>query len=160
MQQQWNRDIRLRHFLFTTSDINTTVLYYRSPTVKRIEHRALLYPFWHRPISSGETIKKNEKRDDTLAWSTRHMERSARSRLERGRKAEKEESRKKKRLLVFSIDPLTWRIFIMFNRFSATGHCKNPIEKCEAAQSRFCYFMPKNKAEYRENKRSLVFISF
>lgn len=40
------------------------------------------------------------------------MERSARSRLEKGRKAEKEESRKKKRLLVSSFDPLTSRIFI------------------------------------------------
>jgi len=33
---------------------------------------------------------------------------TARSRLERGRKAEKEESRKEKRLLVFSVDPLTY----------------------------------------------------
>lgn len=111
--ETWYRGTHPCHFLFTTSDINTTVLYYRSPTVKRTEHRALFYPFWHRPIFSGEIIKKKKmKKDDTLAWSTRHMERSARSRLEKGRKAEKEESRKEKRLLVLSFDPLTWRIFI------------------------------------------------
>lgn len=40
------------------------------------------------------------------------MERSARSRLEKGREAEKEESRKEKRLLVSSFDPLTSEIFI------------------------------------------------
>jgi len=51
-------------------------------------------------------MEKKKKKDDTLAWSTRHMERSARSRLERGREAEKEESRKGKRLLVSTLDSL------------------------------------------------------
>jgi len=47
-----------------------------------------------------------KKKDDTLAWSTRHMERSARSRLERGREAEKEERRKGKRLLRVNAWPI------------------------------------------------------
>lgn len=62
------------HFLFKTNDINTTVLYYRSPTVKRTEHRALFYPFWHRPIFSGEIIKKKKmkKRRHTCMKHTPH----------------------------------------------------------------------------------------
>jgi hypothetical protein len=41
------------------------------------------------------------------------MERSARSRLERGREAEKEESRKGKRLLVSTLDPLKYRAWYL-----------------------------------------------